>query len=363
MATYRDKKDGFYYIDYYYQGRRIREKIGTSKKLGERVLAKRKVEMAENRYLDVRKQKNVKFEELSSEYFETHSKRYKRSWKSDVHNIKNLNSFFSGKYLYEIIPKLIEDYMHNRINDKVTKDRKISPATVNRELACLKHMFNKAIEWDMLYSNPMKKIKLFKENNKRIRYLEKEQIDTLLNNCSDLLESVVIIALNTGMRKGEIFNLKWRDMNFNMNLIYLIETKNNERREIPMNTLVRNTLIKVRKHPESPYVFTEKNGRKLAPGYFRKSFLTALKKSGIKDFRFHDLRHTFASHLVMSGIDLNTVRELMGHKSIEMTLRYSHLSPDHKRRAVEVLGQRMDSNMDSKAVKENSLEKLLVTTP
>lgn len=93
--------------------------------------------------------------------------------------------------------------------------------------------------------------------------------------------------------------------------------------------------------PNSSYVFYGSDGKPLKN--VRTSFFTALKKSGIIDFRFHDLRHTFASHLVMSGVDLNTVRELMGHKSLDMTLRYAHLSPDHKRRAVAILDKQLVS--------------------
>jgi integrase len=114
-----------------------------------------------------------------------------------------------------------------------------------------------------------------------------------------------------------------------------------------MNQTVKDLLISVMKHPKSPYVFCGEDG---LPYNYRKSFETALKNSGILNFLFHDLRHTFASHLVMSGVDLNTVRELLGHKSLEMTLRYSHLSPDHKRRAVELLNSRMGT------IREQSLK-------
>lgn len=107
-----------------------------------------------------------------------------------------------------------------------------------------------------------------------------------------------------------------------------------------MNEAVKKAIISVRKHPESPYIFAGGDGE---PFNFRKSFETALRKSGIKDFRFHDCRHTFASHLVMSGVDLNTVRELLGHKEPTMTLRYSHLSLDHKSRAVAILDRRTDT--------------------
>jgi len=109
-----------------------------------------------------------------------------------------------------------------------------------------------------------------------------------------------------------------------------------------MNQTVKRTLIAVRKNPEGPYIFCNKDGKPFTSVW--KSFSTALKKSGIKNFRFHDCRHSFASHLVMSGVDLNTVRELLGHRTLEMTLRYAHLSPDHKRRAVELLTGRLEEN-------------------
>jgi integrase len=124
--------------------------------------------------------------------------------------------------------------------------------------------------------------------------------------------------------------------------------KNGEKRETPINDRLTETLKSIRRNDTSSYVFCDKDGN---PYYrFEKSFATALAKAGIKDFRFHDLRHTFASNLVMEGIDLATVRELLGHKSIEMTLRYSHLSPDHRSRAVKVIDtlMGMDTNMDTK---------------
>ena len=149
----------------------------------------------------------------------------------------------------------------------------------------------------------------------------------------------MIFALNTGMRRGEILGLKWRDLDIKRGVIYLHNTKNGEKRELPINEQVKTALIRVRKNPLSEYIFCKQDGS--PAGDIKKSFLTAMSKSGIKDFRFHDLRHTFASHLVMSGADLNTVRELLGHKSLQMTLRYSHLSPNHKQRAVDILGRRI----------------------
>lgn len=333
VYEYKGKKGTTYYIVYSVDGRRKTETIGKDKKLAENVLHKRLTEIAENKYLDVKKEEKIWFEDFADQYLDFYCKPNNKTWEtSDKIKIKNLKRYFSGKYLYEITPLDIEKYKSERI-------KKVSTATVNRDLACLKSIFNRAIEWKKAKDNPVRLVKLFRENNQRLRYLEKEEIIKLLDNCHNYLKPIVIVALNTGMRRGEILKLKWHDIDFRRDIIYLHNTKNGEKREIPMNAEVRTTLIKVRKHPQSPYIFCNKTGNPF--GDIKKSFLTALTNSGIINFHFHDLRHTFASQMVMSGVDLNTVRELMGHKSIQMTLRYSHLSPDHKKRAVDILGQNL----------------------
>ena len=145
----------------------------------------------------------------------------------------------------------------------------------------------------------------------------------------------MVTALHTGMRKSEILNLKWVDVDFDQKLITIGDTKNGEIRYIPMNETLTEALESVKKYAYSPYVFCNDNGNRY--GDIKKGFSAALKRAGITTFRFHDLRHTFASYLVMSGVDIRTVQELMGHKSIEMTCRYAHLSPDHKQSAVKCL--------------------------
>lgn len=338
MGIYKKKND--YYIDYYANGRRIREKIGSSKPLAENVLRKRKLQIAENKFLDIKKQYKIKFKDFSEEYLRVHSASHK-SYRGDFDNIKTLKKFFSGKYLHEINSLDIEKF-------KAERSKEVSHATVNRALAVLRSMYNRAIEWKKVSDNPCKTVKLFKENNQRLRYLEKEEIKRLLDNCSGHIKDIVTIALFTGMRRGEILNLKWTDCDFQREVIRLTRTKNSEVRTIPMNALVKFALIRVRKHPTSPYVFCKPDGTPY--GDIKTGFWKAVRKSGIINFRFHDCRHTFASHLVMSGVDLNTVRDLLGHRSLEMTLRYSHLSPDHKKRAVDILGRRMDTIWTPKPV-------------
>ena len=141
------------------------------------------------------------------------------------------------------------------------------------------------------------------------------------------------MALNTGMRKGEVLTIVREEVDLKHGFILLENTKNGERREIPINQTLRDTLTALPRHITIPYVFWKKKDGKRY-GDVKKSFHSALKRAGIKNFRFHDLRHTIASHLVMNGIDLTTVKELLGHKTIAMTMRYAHLAPSHKEKAV-----------------------------
>ena len=344
------KKGKNYYIDYYVNGRRKREKVGPNKRQALIVLQKRKVQVVERKFLDIQRHEKIKFEDMAKTYIEAYSKPNKRSFRRDEISLKNLTGFFKGKYLHEIISLHIEKYRVKRL-------RVVTPATVNRELACLKHMFNKAKEWGKASENPALKIKLLKEENRRTRYLETEEIKALVNACPDHLRPIVITALNTGMRKGEILNLKWPDVDLRQKIIYIYNSKSGKSRKVDINDWLVETFIRVRKHPESPYVFCNKDGKPY--GNIRKSFDNAKRRAGIKDFRFHDLRHTFASHLVMAGIDLKTVQELLGHQTYEMTLRYSHLSPDHRRRAVNIFCRRMDTIWTPKEKREKSTEKFI----
>ena len=157
----------------------------------------------------------------------------------------------------------------------------------------------------------------------------------LLSKCNKRLKPIVIIALNTGMRRGEILNLRWRDIDIKRGIIYIRNTKSKENREIPVNEQVKTALIRTRKHPASEFVFHHKDGSQIKN--IKKGYWTALNKSGIKGANFHTTRHTFVLHLVMAGAGLNTVREFLGHKTLKITLRYAHLSPTHKKRAADTL--------------------------
>jgi integrase len=199
-------------------------------------------------------------------------------------------------------------------------------------------MLSKAVEWGKLKESSTRKIKLLKGVTKRLRYLMPDEVQRLISNCSDHLKPIVTLAVHTGMRKGETLSLRWDQVDFEKGIITLVDTKNDQHRYVPMDETVKSTLMGLER--KGDYVFCGlRPGRPLV--WIELSFHNALEKSDIEDFKIHDLRHTFASNLIMAGVDLMTVKELLGHKTIEMTLRYAHLAPDHKMRAINILDQIM----------------------
>ncbi len=328
------KRGNIYWIRYAgLDGRIIYESSRSDKfKEAEALLIKRKQAIKEGKQPEPLKRiGNHTFNELVTEYLKWAQRQ--RSFRSKQGFIRQLSEFFNGIPLRRFSSRLIEQYQ----TEKIQKGNK--PATVNRHIATLKHMFTKAVEWDMVEEETLKrirKVKLLPENNRRLRYLSIGECQSLINACDKHLKPIVITALNTGMRKSEILNLKWDNVDLKHGFILLDRTKNGDRREIPINDTLRQILQGLMRRVDIPYVFYDpRTGKPYQE--VKRSFNTALRKAGIKDFRFHDLRHTFASHLVMSGVDLTTVKELLGHKNLTMTLRYAHLAPGHKVKAVGLL--------------------------
>lgn len=276
------------------------------------------------------------------------------------------------KYLYdrpmsELNLWIIEKWRSKRLKSNISK------VTVNRDIATLKAAISKAVEWKILSEHPIMEVKPLKVSKiGKVRYLSEAEEKRLMNTLAsrdrkiirgrisfnqwrrdrgypelpslagcvygDHLTPIILIALNTGLRRGEIFNLRWEDINFHTKTLTVHgETaKSGERRYVPLNK----EIIVVLKNWQN----NNQYGELVFPGKDRKplkeiksTWYPVRDKAKIKNFRFHDLRHTFASKLVMKGIPLNTVRELLGHADLKMTLRYSHLAPDHMADAVAIL--------------------------
>jgi len=299
---------------------------------------------------------NYTFKELEKEYSKWCEKQ--RGYNKKKLFIKQLKDKFGSMPLKSFNTMLVEQYQTERLQKGMkpatVKNKGVipgnKPATVNRILAVLKHMFTKANQWEMVDDQTHKKIKqvkLLEANNRRLRYLSKEECQALINACDTHLKPIVITALNTGCRKEEILSLQWdKNIDLKHGFILLDKTKNGERREIPINGTLRTALEALPRRLDGGYVFYDPKTDERYQDV-KRSFATALRRAGIRDFHFHDCRHTFASQLVMAGIDLTTVSRLLGHKDLTMTLRYSHLSPQHMAKAVDVLDNVMNDNFNS----------------
>lgn len=333
MAKGIYKRGNIYWIRYAgIDGRIVRESTGSSRfREAEALLIQRKNSITEGVQPEIKKIANHTFSELAGEYIQWMDGRHK-SAKSKGYRINAMLSHFGNLPLRRFNTLVVEQYQTGLINQE------LKPASVNKNISILKAMFKKAVHWNMVEEHTLKligRVKLLPVNNRRLRFLSHEECQALINTCKPHLKPIVITALNTGMRRGEILGLKWEQVDLRHGFILLDITKNGERREIPINQTLRETLKGVTRRVDSPYVFIDRDGKQFQE--IKRSFKTALKKAGITDFRFHDLRHTFASHLVMAGVDITTIKELLGHKTLTMTLRYAHLAPSHKVKAVDIL--------------------------
>ena len=291
--------------------------------------------------------------------------------KTGITTIKRLKKNFShllSRPLDDINTWVIEKWRGERLKDG------IKPATVNRDITTLKAALSKAVDWEVIDKNPLIKLKRIKTDNKgKVRYLTTEEENRLRVALSareenikqerasanewriqrgyelypdlrsaifiDHLKPLVILAINTGMRRGELFNLKWESISLGKASLTIegANAKSGKTRHIPLNKEAMQVLkdwLGDNKNPAG-LVFPSKNGTPL--DNVKNSWRNLLQDAKIKDFRWHDMRHHFASKLVMAGVDLNTVRELLGHSDYTMTLRYAHLAPEHKKEAVERL--------------------------
>lgn len=331
MGLYQRSGSPFWFIRYADQNGRIRRvSTGTTeKKLAGSILSKKRTEVAENKHLDVKRIPNVSFHELCDQYWDIRGKSMR------THGIKYTleiwKKYFGNVPLKEITQQKIERFL--------TEQSEIKGWTVasrNRYLIMLKAIFSKAVEWEMLAVSPAADISFARGQEARTRFLTTEEIEKLLEGASKRFRPLLMVALHTGMRKGEIFRLKWPDVDFKTGLITVHMSKSGKRRSIPMDETLLETLRVLPSRFAGGVVFpSQTTGEELTD--VSKIFPMLCEKVKLDSVRFHDLRHTFASHLVMRGVDLRTVQELLGHATMSMTMRYSHLAPEHRAKAVRVL--------------------------
>jgi len=330
-----NRKEEKYYIDYQIDGRRVRKTVKGAQTRADalKVLNAEVSDAFRGKHGFKKDVPLLSFREMADLYLERYSKPKKKSWKTtDLVFLGPLKRAFGDLKLGYVKAEMVEEYMAKRLADG------LKPCSVNREVSCLRTIFNVAISWGYASENPVKKVKLFSEKeNIRERVLLPEEETKLLLSCSPHLRPILEVALNTGMRRGEIFQLRWEHVDLEMGEIRIVRSKSGRGRVVSINSGLLAVLKGLRSEAGSGfYVFINpETGKPYVD--VKRAFQTACRRAGIKDLRFHDLRHTFASRLVKRGVDLILVKELMGHASVITTQRYTHSQAAEKKRAVELL--------------------------
>ncbi len=329
------KRGGIWYIDYGVDGQRKRERASRDKGEALRILAAKRTDV-ERGALGFEKKQIVHFSDFADEYLKI--KAEKRSIRSLKGRIKQLKAAFGELPLSRVTPELVEQYKETRLKDKIGGKkavRTMKGPSVNRELAILKNLFNTAKRMKRFRGdNPVEGVSFFPEQS-RDYVLSKEEIGRLLEAAGDPLRKIILIALNTGLRKGEILSLQWSQVNQDEKILYFARTKSAKFLRVPINTVVEEVLSGIER--ASDYVFPGRWGRgHLADS--KKPFNAARKAAELPDLHFHDLRHCAGTYMAAAGVPLTTIQQLLGHRDVRTTTRYINTRDENFRKAADVLG-------------------------
>jgi integrase len=332
------KKDGS--ISYHTEVRRknakpLRESFRT---LTEAKNWVRKVESSilEGKHVPDNKARKYTLSDLIEKYIRLHLSKFPERLRYQKSHFKWWKENFGNKTLIEINPPLLSEAKERLLNGFTPQQKNRSNSTVNRYFSSLSKAFTIAFqEWQWVNDNPFKKVSKLKENAGRTRFLTKEELTQLLECCKNsknpLLYGMVLIAASMGLRFGEIANLRWKNIDFDNGYATLEKTKNDDVRVVPIPNQVK-AYLKGMQQPKLPdeFVFPSKDPEKRNPySLIRKAFKRVVQTIELKDFKFHDLRHTCASHLAMNGATQAELMEVLGHRSPTMTRRYAHFTKKH----------------------------------
>lgn len=340
MAIFLRKQSKSWWMSFTVDGKQYQKSTGTEdKKLAMKIYGKILTLITEKKWFDIDAARQHTFEDLMERYFNDHAPIHKEnsSVQRDKDSHIHLKQVFSGLTLDKITPSLVIDYRNKRLTEGAAH------STVLNEIGLLRNAFNVAIRhWKWCRENPVSQVKLGLKPRHVDRWLTYEEEQRLLEaskgHLNGQLTDIIIFALNTGMRKSEILSLKIQDIDFQRRICTVMKSKNKEKRGIPLNASAMEVLIRRSKViPISGYIFATSNGTKIMPRNLNRGFVKALTKAGIENFRFHDLRHTFATRLTQHGTDIYKIAKLLGHKDISTTQRYAHHYPESLRDGVEVL--------------------------
>ena len=343
------KRSGVWYTCIRHGGKKIQKSLGTANKASaQKIESKIRTQINEGEYFERLVGRNKTFKDMMDKFMVEHVPKVSVSTQSSyATSLKHLIPIFGESNLLSVSPKMISRYKVLRYGEGA------APASVNRELSMLTKALNLAVkEWEWLRDNPASKVPKDKENNERDRWLTKDEEKKILDNSPEWIREIVVFLLNTGLRLEESLSLEWSRVNLLCRTILIRETKNGSPKTLPLNKIaldVLNQRSKV-KSIKNDYVFISCRGKKVNPHFLRRSFYKVLKGVGIENVWLHDLRHTFATRLAQSGVDLYKISKLLGHKDIRMTQRYAHHCLDSLRDRVEILES--DYNLTTVGEKE-----------
>lgn len=348
------KRGEHWYVDISDKGRHRVQRIlkgATTKAQALKAEARIRTQIFEKRY-GLEERPECRFDKFVDKSF-LPTKELKKSYKSIFSICKALKAFFGKHFISEIDTEMIERYRQIRVGEKTRLGRKRSPLRVNKEMQVLSTVFTLALEKNLILSRP--RTTMFRVSGERIRYLmpdEEKRLFEKLDSC-DWLRPILVMALHTGMRRGEICGLQWFDLNFDRGLVHVRNTKNGKDRIIPMNMIVRQLLERQKSTRKERLLGKDGTPRFSAPSNYvfpsprtnerlveiKYSFAKAVRDAKIKDLRFHDLRHTAATRMGDAGADAFTLAAIFGWSDIRMAMRYTHAMEDSKRRAVEAIAR------------------------
>jgi integrase len=341
------KRGEIWWYDFQVNGVRIRESTGLpSRSSAAREEALRKAGLIQNPGREESWEPAPKFEEFALKDFAAWSENQHREHPSTheryMRSVKVLIRFFGQRTLDMISSADVERFkiIRSRERLKNARDgRTVTPAAVNRELAVLRILFNLAIRLKKARTNAVSGVKLLPEHNLQMRVLSWEEESAYLAAASQPLRDVAALMLQTGMRPGEVFRLRREDVNLELGFLRIPTGKTPfARRTIPLTQVGREVLSRRMLDAKSEWLFPSRHNAERPINWLRKAHIETLKRSAINPpFRLYDLRHTALTRMAMAGIDLPTLRELAGHTNIQMTMRYVHPTPEHKRAAIQKL--------------------------
>ncbi|MGH8645558.1 MAG: tyrosine-type recombinase/integrase, partial [Gammaproteobacteria bacterium] len=286
----------------------------------------------ERRYFQTAESQRRTFREAIERYEQTQHFSTLKSAKTRHQHLAWWNERLGGLRLVDITPAIIVEHREELAAGKVPGGKLRGPATANRYRAAICALLELAVrEWHWLDRNPCVQVSILKEPRGRVRYLLDEERERLLRECkahSDELYLIVLLALATGARQGEILGLKWCDVDLKRGHVVFQETKNGERRGLPLRGQALELLRAKVRRIDTDMLFPSRQDP-AKPIDVQNIFDNALQRAGIEDFRFHDLRHCCASNLAMNGASLAEIAAVLGHRTLEMVKRYSHLSDQH----------------------------------